>query len=177
MTISCWCRRHSTNTALTLVDWRIVDARETACHQPMVVELLELVAVGAKPLASIIVPLVLETHGNAVFTNAPQLLREPVLELRRPLSPEERSNGVAASEKLRAVSPLGVFRTGQRDSLQIAAVPPVLGCLTFEFLQKRSSPQKRRSHLSERTGKRRLVHCALDARAQRRDGPGLIEYA
>ena len=82
-------RRRSSNTTITLIDWRVVDARETPCHQAVVVELPEFVTVGAKPLASIVMPLVLETHGDAVFTKAPKLFRELVVELRRPFSLEE----------------------------------------------------------------------------------------
>src|SRR5580692_3761627 len=64
---------------------QIVDAGDTQPHQAVFVELPVLVAVAAKPMAAVVVPLIGETHGDPVFAKGPNFLDEPVVEFARPL--------------------------------------------------------------------------------------------
>src|SRR5262245_19561518 len=52
--------------ALACGNGQIVDARDAPLHEPAIVELPVLVAVRAIPVARIVVPLIGETHGNAI---------------------------------------------------------------------------------------------------------------
>ena len=54
-----------------LTDWRIVDAREAAAHQAVVVKLPILVPVGAKPIAAVVMPLIGKTHRETVLPEGP----------------------------------------------------------------------------------------------------------
>ena len=65
--------------------------------RPCVVELPVLVAVGAEPVAAVVVPLVGEAHRDAVVGEGPELLDQPVVELARPLALQERDDRVAAA--------------------------------------------------------------------------------
>ena len=71
----------------------------------MLIELPVLVAVATEPVPADVVPLVGETHGDAVVAERPYLLDQPVVELLIPLAPKERLDGLAALEELRAITP------------------------------------------------------------------------
>ena len=58
---------------LFLVDRTVVDARDAPAHQPVVVELPVLVAVGAIPLATVVAKLVGEANGDPIVPVGPQL--------------------------------------------------------------------------------------------------------
>lgn len=75
--------------AIGLGDRQVVDAREPALHEPVLVEFPVLIAVGAVPIPRVVVPLVGETHGDAVAVVRPKLLDRAVVELAGPLSGEE----------------------------------------------------------------------------------------
>ena len=75
-----------------------------AAIRPSRVELPVLVAVGAEPLAGVVVPLVGEAHGDAVVGEGPELLDQPVVELALPLAGQEgddRSRPARNSARLR----------------------------------------------------------------------------
>src|SRR5215467_3145439 len=110
---------------LRLRDRQIVDARETAPHQPLFVELPVLVAVAAEPGTRVVVPLVGEAHRDAVTGARPQLLDEPVVELARPLALEERAHLLAAHRELGAVPPVRVLGVDLHDPVGVAGVPGV----------------------------------------------------
>ena len=66
-----------------------------ACRRaisPCVVELPVLVAVGAKPVPGVVVPLVGESHRDPVVVERPQLLDQPVVQLLGPLPGQERDD-------------------------------------------------------------------------------------
>ena len=65
--------------ALALRDREIVDAGNPQPHQAVLVELPILVALAAKPIAAVIVPLVGETNCDAVLSESPDFLNEPVV--------------------------------------------------------------------------------------------------
>src|ERR1700733_6099021 len=116
---------------LSLRQGQVVDAREAHPHQPVLVEFPVLVSIAAKPLAAVVVPFVGETHGDAIVPKGPQLLDETVIELARPFARQERLDGLAALEELRAVSPAAVRGVREGHSRWIAAVPCVLGQTHF----------------------------------------------
>ena len=57
-----------------LVDWDVVGAHIPPVHETFLIELPVLVAVRAVPLPHVIMPLVLESHGDAIVRIRPQLL-------------------------------------------------------------------------------------------------------
>src|SRR5262245_7686899 len=88
----------------------LVDAGAAAGHQPALVELPVLVAVGAEPEAVVVVVLVGEAHGDAVAGEGPQLLDQAVVELLRPLAAQEGLDRRAPVDELDAIAPLAVGR-------------------------------------------------------------------
>ena len=126
-------------------DRHIVDAGLAPAHQTLGVEFPLLVAVRAVPVAGVVAPFVLEAHRDAVAVERPELLDQAVLQLARPLPPQERDDGRRALEELRAVAPAAVLGIGRGDPFRIAGVPGVLGhshllrrALQREWRQRRS---------------------------------------
>src|ERR1051326_278187 len=111
--------------ALALGDRKVVDAGDAASHQTMLVELPILVAVGAEPVAGVVVPLVAKAHGDAVLAECPQFFDEPVVKLLGPFAGQELKDSLSSDQELGAVSPDRIQRVGERDSLRIARVPGV----------------------------------------------------
>src|SRR5512138_2893165 len=103
----------------------VVDAGLAAAHQAVPVEFPLLVAVGAVPLAGCIMPLILETHRDAVVVERPEILDQAVVELPRPFAGEEGDDGGASGKEFRAVAPAAVLGIGERDALGIARIPGV----------------------------------------------------
>src|SRR3712207_3851311 len=115
--------------AVALGDGDVVDAGLTTAHEAALVELPQLVAVAAEPLAGGVVPLVLEADGDAVVGGAPQALAQHVVELALPLAGQEVDDLRPAGEELVAVPPDRVLGVGQAHPVGIAGVPGVLGGL------------------------------------------------
>src|SRR5262245_14615779 len=86
--------------ALARGDRQVVDARDAALHESRFVELPVLVAVGAEPVARIVVPFIRKAHGDAVAMAGPELLDEPVVELPGPLANEELPDSLAPGQEL-----------------------------------------------------------------------------
>src|ERR1700693_5526974 len=103
----------------------VVDGGDAPAHQPAGVELPVLVAVGAEPVSRVVVPLVGETHRNAVLAARPDFLDEPVVELAAPLAAQEFLDGRAPVQKLGAVAPHRGLSVGDRHALRIAGGPNV----------------------------------------------------
>jgi hypothetical protein len=122
------CRRdaRAVDPPLGGLDRDVVDRGLPARHVPVRVELPELVAVAAPPLAVDVVPLVLEAHRDAVVGEGPERLAQRVVLLPLPLAAQERDDLVAAVQELRAVAPAGVRRVRGGDALGVAGVPGVL---------------------------------------------------
>ena len=78
-------------------------------------------------MIAVVMPFVGEAHGNAIVVKGPNLLDEPVVELAVPLARQERLDGLAALEKLRAVPPAAIGCVGERDASGIARIPSVFG--------------------------------------------------
>src|SRR5215218_11034171 len=106
-------RNHSLkDPPLGLVYFVVVDRGITAPHQAALVELPQFIPMRSPPLSLCVVALVLEPDRDAVAREAPQVLLEPVVELPRPLAPQEVFDRVAPLEELVAVAPLGVLGVG-----------------------------------------------------------------
>src|SRR4051794_17650476 len=71
--------------ALGLSDGAVVDAGLPPPHQPVGVELPQLVAIAAEPLSLGIMRLVLEAHRDPVIGEGPQALAQRVVQLAVPL--------------------------------------------------------------------------------------------
>src|SRR5262249_52827600 len=82
--------------ALVRGDRQVVDAGDAETHQPLVVELPVLVAVGSEVLAAVVVPFVGEPHGDAIAGERPELLDQAVVQLAVPFPREELDDGRAA---------------------------------------------------------------------------------
>src|SRR5204863_391346 len=106
---------------------QVVDRGDAPAHQTALVELPVLVAVGAKPVTRIVVPLVGEAHRDPILAEGPDLLDEPVVELATPLAAQKRLDLGASVQKLGPISPHRVLGVGERDPLRVAGVPGVLG--------------------------------------------------
>ena len=81
-------------------DGEIVDAGVAGAHVAERVELPVLIAVRTKPVACVVVRLVGEAHGDAVFGERPQLFDQAILIFVRPLAREELDNRGSPGEKL-----------------------------------------------------------------------------
>src|ERR1700734_3495818 len=79
---------------------QVVDAGDALAHQAVLVELPELVAIGAEPLGPVVMPFVGEAHRHPVVAKSPQLLDEPVVELLVPFTREERADSLPAVDEL-----------------------------------------------------------------------------
>src|SRR3954471_21898578 len=72
-----------------LADGKVVDAGDAAAHESVLVEFPVLIAIGAEPVAGVVVPLVGKTHGDAVAAKEPKLFDEAVIQFLVPLAGEE----------------------------------------------------------------------------------------
>src|SRR5258705_11931591 len=79
-----------------ILDGDIVDAGLAPPHQAVFVELPLLVAIGAMPLPGIVVPFILEAHGDAVLIERPEILDQAIVVLLRPFAGEEGYDCVAS---------------------------------------------------------------------------------
>src|SRR5215469_18318777 len=122
-------RAGAEDTALGLLDRDVVDAGLATAHQAVLVELPQLVAVAAPPLALRVVGLVLEPDRDPVLPEGPQVLAQGVVELAVPLGREELDDRGPPGEEGIAVAPGRVHGVGARDALGVAGVPGVLGGL------------------------------------------------
>src|SRR5580704_15450863 len=122
-------RAGAEDAALGLLDRDVVDARLAPAHQAALVELPQLVAVAAPPLAIRVAGLVLEPDRDPVLAERPQVLAQGVVELAAPLGGEELDDRGPPGEEGVAVAPGRVHGVGARDALGVAGVPGVLGGL------------------------------------------------
>src|SRR5579859_3389481 len=112
--------------AVGLGDRMLVDAGMTMAHQPVMVEFPVLVAIGAEPLAAVVVKFIGEAHRDAIAAERPDLLDEPIVELARPFAGEQRLDRLAPLNELGAVPPKAIDAVGQCHLGRIAAVPSIL---------------------------------------------------
>src|SRR3954471_21846025 len=89
-------RGRPVEAALAFLDGDIVDAGLAPPHQAVLVELPLLIAVGAMPLPGLVVPFILEAHGDAVLIERPEILDQAIVVLPSPFAGEEFDDGVAS---------------------------------------------------------------------------------
>src|SRR6266404_7738847 len=125
-------------------DGKIIDARQPQSHEAVRIELPILVAVRSVPMSRIVVPLVGETHGDAMSFEGPQLFDQAIVQLLRPLACKKRDDLLPSAHEFCAVSPAGIDRVGQRHLLRIARIPGIFrqtdlldGCLPSKWRQWR----------------------------------------
>jgi hypothetical protein len=107
-------------------NWVLVDACEAQFHQPRGVEPPVLVAIGAEPLAILVVVFVSKAHGDAIAGKSPEFLDQPLVEFARPFASQERLDLDATAWKLSAIAPTAVESIGKRDARRVARIPCVL---------------------------------------------------
>src|SRR5215216_562613 len=105
--------RRPVEAPLALLDGEIVDAGLAPPHQAVFVELPLLVAVGAMPLPGIVVPFVLEAHGDAVPIERPEVLDQPIVVLPSPFAGEEFDDRRAAFKEFGTVTPAAILGIGE----------------------------------------------------------------
>ncbi len=86
-------------------------------------------------------PFVGETNCDAVLAERPQFLDEPIVQLTRPFTLQERDDSLAALQKFRAIAPLRIDRVGERDFFRVSAIPSVFG--HAHFLRGRFNGERR----------------------------------
>ena len=104
----------------------LVDACEAQLHQSRGVELPVLVTIGAEPLVTIVVVFISKAHGDAIASESPEFLDQPVFEFARPFASQERFNLGATAWKLSAIAPATVDSIGKRDVRRVTRIPCVL---------------------------------------------------
>src|SRR5579859_1713153 len=85
--------------AVGFLNWQIVDAGMAGKHQAIFIELPVLVAIGAEPVARIIVILVGEAHRDAIALKRPQLFDQSVVKFARPLSSEKGDDLLSSNDE------------------------------------------------------------------------------
>jgi hypothetical protein len=106
---------------------QVIDAGIAARHVALIGEFPVLIAIAAKPLAAVVVPLVGEAHRDAVAGAGPQFLDQPVVQLARPFALQKRPYLFASDRELGAIAPAGILGVDQHHTIGIARVPGVLG--------------------------------------------------
>src|SRR5215510_6085265 len=94
---------------LGLADRNVINAGLPASHEAIIVELPQLVAVAAIPLATDVMALVLEPDRDPVAMERPHVLAQGVVKLPAPLAAQEIDDFGPAVEELVAVPPHRVF--------------------------------------------------------------------
>src|SRR5450432_821587 len=95
---------------------QVVDASDPQAHETVLIELPVFIAITAKPIAAVIVPLIGKTDGDSILAKRPQLLDQPIVELANPFARQERLDRAAALQKFGAIAPAAVRAVGKRDS-------------------------------------------------------------
>lgn len=166
-------RAWSENAPLSLDDAVVVDGCLAAAHETVGFELPQFVAVAAPPLAVVVVPLVLESDGDAVAAEAPQFLSKCVVLLTLPFRGKEVDDGGTADDVQVPVPPDRVRCVGEGDLLRVAAVPPSSAACTFCRANDWSNGGKggRNSVIGNVLVNRSARGCA-DRGCERSPGPG-----
>src|SRR5664279_2209890 len=139
--------KRPTELSFALVDRSVVDTGDTSAHQSVLVELPVFVAVTAKPLAGVVVPLVGEAHCNAVLTKGPELLDEAIIQLTVPLLREKGLDGISSAHELGAASPATIQRTALGHRIGVSRIPCIFG-----------QPRPLRGGFARKRGQRRAGH-------------------
>jgi hypothetical protein len=110
---------------------QVVNAGVPVVHHASRIELPVLIAIGAVPLTGIIVPLIRESHRDAIPVERPEFFDEPILEFFLPFARKQLHNLLTPIDELRPIAPSAVQRIAQRDLLRIAGIPAIFGFAYF----------------------------------------------
>src|ERR1044071_9979843 len=94
-------------------------------HQSIGVELPVLVAVRAKPIARIVMPLKGEADLDPASFKNPQFLDQPIVQLLPPFAGEELDDRRPALEKFRPIAPPAIYGICQRYLFRVTTVSPI----------------------------------------------------
>ena len=126
-------------------DRKIVDRCVSKAHQAIVAKLPILVAIGAKPISRVVVPLVGEPHRNTISSVSPQLFDEPIVQLLRPFTFQKLNDFLPSTRKLGAISPARVDGVSECYLFRIAKIPRIFseadllnGGLTIKWRERRT---------------------------------------
>lgn len=117
--------------AFVFTNRQVIDASDSTLHEAVLIELPVLIAIRAKPLTRIVMPLVGEAHRNPVALAGPEFLDQAILEFTCPFAGEELHDRIPALQEFGAIPPDAVWCVGQRDALWVTRVPRVLGNADF----------------------------------------------
>jgi hypothetical protein len=111
---------------IALLNREIVDAGNPSPHESILVEFPILVAIGAEPMASVVMPLVGKADGDPLAVKSPKLFDETIIQLLIPLAGEKLNDGFSAGKEFNSVAPNAVGCISERNSFRVTAVPRVL---------------------------------------------------
>src|SRR5689334_22425759 len=118
---------------VSFFDRKIIDACEPDTHQATFIELPVLVPVRTEPIPRIVMPLVCESHCDAVAAKCPEFLDQPIIEFLGPFAFQKRDNFLPSIHELCAISPSRIQRICQSNFFGLATVPPVFGKSHFQL--------------------------------------------
>lgn len=113
--------------SFALLNWEIVDARNTSLHQSVLVKLPVLVAIGTEPVTGVVMPLISEADSDALALKSPELFDEAVIQFPVPFAGKKLNDGLSPRQKLGAIPPDAVHCIGERDPFWVPGIPGVLG--------------------------------------------------
>jgi len=111
--------------AVGIPDREIVDAREPPLHQACGIKFPVLVSIGAEPVAAVVVPLIGITDSDAIVSEGPEFLDQPIVKFLCPFAGQKRHDLGAAVDEFSPVPPAAVRRVSERNLFRIAAIPTV----------------------------------------------------
>jgi hypothetical protein len=121
--------------SIALRNRQVIDTRNPAAHEAVFVELPILVAVGSRPMARVVAPLVGKANCNSIVLMCPEFLDQSVVHFLAPLARQERDDGVPSGQKLGAISPNAVRGVREGHIFRVASVPRVF-CLADFFCRR-----------------------------------------
>ncbi len=112
--------------SLRFSDRQIVYAGDPTHHEAVGSEFPVFVPVGTEPVSALLVPFVGETDSDPVFTERPEFLDQPVIQLLCPFLSEKCDDSCAAGEKFRSIAPNAIDGVSCGNFSGIAAIPAIL---------------------------------------------------
>jgi hypothetical protein len=91
--------------SLLFLNQQIIDAGVARRHQTLFIELPVFIAVRAKPVSGVVMPLIDETNGDPIIMKRPEFLDQPVVKLVRPFFLEKGNDLLASHDELGSVAP------------------------------------------------------------------------
>ena len=119
------------NLTLGRLDCDVVCRHIPLCHDAISIEGPVFIPIGAIPLPSIIMELILEVHRDGVVVEGEQILPQAVPLLHLPFLGEKFDDGISALEEVVSVAPNTVLRVALGNLLWVLCVPVVFGYLHF----------------------------------------------